>query len=118
MSGPLTDELVDFILEVCDSVEVVEMLLVLAGAPETTFTSEEMARRLATSIESARLRLEHLARSALVTSTDHRYRFAPATAKRARMVAELGAAYRTHRMRVIDVVFGGRDPAAEPQKSN
>ncbi len=118
MNAPFSDELVAFIQEVVDSVELVEVLLLLAAAPQTTFTVEDVARRLATSMDSVRLRLEYLSRIALVHASEGRHRFAPATAKRARLVADLGVAYRSHRVRVIDIIFGASEPPAGAQKSN
>ena len=108
MSDTLEPELVAFIDDVVDSVELIEVLALLAGDSSRWLDAADVTQSLKTSDRSAKQRLERLRTSGLAQAHGARYRFAPASDLASQRVAALLRAYRTHRLRVIDAVFNRR----------
>jgi hypothetical protein len=90
-----------------DSVEQLEILLLLLQRPERTWSAESVARELRVSSLSAGDRLEDLSRDALLARVkgSDEYRYAPASAELNEAVKGLATAYTERRVTVINLIF-------------
>ncbi|HEX7084236.1 MAG TPA: hypothetical protein VF186_09000 [Gaiellaceae bacterium] len=86
------------------SVEQLELLLLLRHDSARSWSPEEAARQLYTAPQSAELRLGELVRARLVERDGDRYRYA-ADAATDTVVGDLERVYRTHRSRIIAMIF-------------
>lgn len=99
-----------------DSVEQLEVLLLLRDEPARAWTPDEVASALRTSATSAVARLDDLARRGLARAEprSRSFRFAPADATLARQVDLVAAAYRDRRVTVIGFIYSRPlDPVRE-----
>jgi hypothetical protein len=105
----LSEVLQQFIVRHINSVDQLEMLLLMEKDPSREWSAEEIARVLFTEPQSISLRLDELAQAGLVaakpTSEGMRYRYAPNTPELERTVAELAAAYPSYRVAIINLIF-------------
>ncbi len=95
------------IAEHIDSVEQLEILLLLYQHPERSWSEESVARELRISPMSAGDRLKDMARAAIlskVQGTEGEYRYTP-DAQMGEAVAGLAAAYSERRVTVINLIF-------------
>lgn len=90
-----------------DSVEQLEILLLLLQHPERTWGAESVARELRISPLSAGDRLEDLTRDALLARVGggEEYRYAPGSAELDEAVRGLATAYTERRVTVINLIF-------------
>ena len=91
-----------------ESVEQLEILLLLCRDPERAWSAEAVARELRISALSAGERLEDLARDALVVRErdgDLDYRYGPRDADQDEAVRGLVSAYAERRVTVINLIF-------------
>jgi hypothetical protein len=93
------------ILEAIQSVEQLEILLLLAREPERSWQADDVARELRTSPRSGARWLAQLAKQKFLREKDGGFRFAPEDAGRVTQVEALAQAYVTHRVSVIDLIF-------------
>ncbi|WP_235216839.1 hypothetical protein [Archangium violaceum] len=96
------------IAEHIDSVEQLEILLLLQQHPERSWTAESVARELRISPLSAGDRLKDMARSAIlsrVQGSEVEFRYAPESPGMAEAVAGLATAYSERRVTVINLIF-------------
>jgi hypothetical protein len=105
---PIPEIIRRFIIEHINSVESLEILLLLSIGTVREYTAEEVSRTLCTSLESAAARLRELHRSKLLAKVEAanslKYRFDPA-APGAALVAELEKVYKTRRVSVISFIY-------------
>ncbi len=104
----ISDDARRLIADRISSAEMLEILLMLVGAPERAWTADEVSRQVFTVPAAAIASLEALVGQGLAASDgagNPTYRFAPATPQLARQVAALAAAYRESRVAVIQLVF-------------
>lgn len=112
MSGVLDPDVERFVRLHIDSVEQLEILVLLRLHRERAFTAAELAAEMRTSEGSARTRLEALAAHGLLvqaTSTGGAdgtsFQYAPTDAELDARVAAVATAYVTRRYAVIDAIF-------------
>lgn len=100
-----------FLRQYIDSVEQLEVLLLLRASGQE-WTAEGVTRELATSLDSATARLDSLARSRLLATSDsggqRLYRYDPA-AQLVAAVDELAEVYPKRRVAVITFIFSEPD---------
>ncbi len=104
----ISDEARRLIADRISSAEMLEILLMLAGAPGRGWAAEEVSRQVFTVPAAAIASLEGLVGEGLAASdgaANPTYRFAPANPELERQVAALAAAYRQSRVAVIQLVF-------------
>jgi hypothetical protein len=104
----LADNVREFIIEHIDSVEQVEILLLLRQKTGRTWTAESMARELRIAVSSAATRLADLKKLGLVLlveGTPGEYRYAPRTPALDETVRGLSEAYSERRVTVINLIF-------------
>jgi hypothetical protein len=91
-----------------DSIEKLEVLLLLRNRSERPWTATEVALELRITEASSSARLADLTASGLLVSdrgTPPAYRFSPASSEDVRSVLELAAAYSERRVSVITFIF-------------
>ena len=105
---PIPENVRRFIVDHINSVESLEILLLLFAAPANDLSPLEVSRALYTSLDSAaaRLRELHGAKLLLVTETSEapKYRFNSASPNSA-LIAELEKVYKTRRVSVISFIY-------------
>jgi hypothetical protein len=94
-----------FIASHIESVEQLEVLLLLRGAADKDWTADEVARALVTQVESAGDWLDKMARSGLLSADRGSYRFAPPTSEVDRTIDEVAESYSKYRVTVIALIF-------------
>jgi hypothetical protein len=105
MSDGIPPRVSQFILDHVDSIELLEVLLMLAGHPGAAFTTVEVSDHLRTVPSSAANRLTMLRDHKLVDQLPgDRYRLR-ADAELAKLVSEVAQAYRDWRVRVVTLIY-------------
>jgi hypothetical protein len=95
-----------FVREYIDSVDQLEILLLLRGGPEREWTAEEISRALSTSEASVVARLAYLQSVGLVEmKRPSHYRYAPKSQDVAQVMEEVSAAYAQYRVRIINLIY-------------
>ena len=93
-----------FIADHINSVEQLEVLLLLRRTPDRSLTPVEIAKSISTTPASIEVRLRDLVRSELVAAEGEGFRFAD-DARRREALAELADCYAKLRVRVITEIF-------------
>jgi hypothetical protein len=105
----LSEALQKFILQYINSVEQLEILLLLKQDPAKQYSSEDIARLLFTHKDSVEARLNHLTANGLAetvaASEPVLYRYAPRTAELDNAVKELARDYPAYRVSIINLIF-------------
>jgi hypothetical protein len=96
-----------FIVTHIDSIEKLEVLLLLRAQADREWNAREVSQELRIAEPSAAARLEDLAARRLVVQTGNSgaYRFGPASAEDAQDITELQATYSLRRVSVISFIF-------------
>jgi hypothetical protein len=97
-----------FLMTHVDSVEKLEVLLLLRARTERQWTASEVAQELRITDVSAAARLADLSSSRLLVSDGGQpevYRYSPANSDDVRSIAELAVAYSERRVSVITFIF-------------
>lgn len=102
MSHVLDSDVLEFIHDCVDSVELVEVLVLLAAGAKTV---SDVSQHLKTTEHSATMRLQHLCACGVAQVSDGLYRYAPESDALAARSQKFLRAYGTHRVRVIDAIF-------------
>jgi hypothetical protein len=107
-AGDLPEVVRRFIVDHVDSVEQLEILLLLHQHPGRTWDAEAVARELRISALSAGDRLEDMRRVGLLVRVEGRpggFRYAPETPGLEDAVSGLATAYAERRVTVINLIF-------------
>lgn len=106
MSGTAVPErILRFISEHVDSVEQLEVLLLLARTPGRPWTADAVSLELRTSPASAEQRLASLARTGMLVDEPPAYRFDESDVDRVGIVRELADIYAERRVTVIGLIY-------------
>lgn len=87
------------------SVEQLEILLLLRRNAEKDWSPEEVARELATSSDSAVVRLSDLREAGLVAAVGRQFRYEPSSNDLRQAVDDLADSYGRRRVTVIGLIF-------------
>jgi len=104
----LTQRVQGFLMAHIDSIEKLEVLLLLRARTEREWTASEVALELRITELSATGRMEDLTASGLLISDGgrpERFRYSPVSSEDVRSIAELAAAYAERRVSVITFIF-------------
>lgn len=104
----LPDEVKRFITHHIDSVEQVEILLLLYQQQERTWSAEAVARELRIAPLSAGDRLEGMLRIGLLTrqtTSPEEYRYAPRDSRLEEAVSGLAEGYTRRRVTIINLIY-------------
>jgi hypothetical protein len=97
-----------FVKENIDSVEQLEILLLLRSNPEKQWTPEDVSRVLSTSPQSAAARLAEFHSRGLLgltASQKRQYHYLPRSPELDKTIGELAEAFTRYRVRVINLIF-------------
>jgi AraC-like DNA-binding protein len=101
----LTDEVHRFLSVYIDSVEELEVLLLVRRSPERSWTAEEMARELYSHPTSIGRRFQRLLGSGLLRESQPGVmQYAPRSVELDRTVAQVAEAYRERRVAVVSLI--------------
>jgi hypothetical protein len=104
---PIPEAVDQFLAQYVNSIEYLEILLLLADDAERQFTAAEVAREVYAVPVSATRRLEKIVADKLAEVTEEsakRYRFAPVDQKTRSVVAQVAQTYRERRVAVITLI--------------
>jgi len=105
VTARIPEEVRHFLLQCIDSVEQLEVLLLLHRTPEQAWTPETVAQVLYSNADSIRRRLAGLHANGLLDSTaSSSYRYLPKTSALDATVKLLADTYRERRVAVITVI--------------
>jgi hypothetical protein len=105
MSEGLSQRVREFLLAYVDSIGLLEVLLMLAAAPQTGFTADQVSDHLRTSPMSAQERLRSLTDRKLADRLPNgSFRFGSG-AELAAVVREVSEAYRDRRVSVMTLIY-------------
>lgn len=93
------------IAERIESVQQLEILLLLRAAPGKAWTPRQVARALVTQVEPSEEWLAEMTRTQLLVSDGRVYRYAPATAELEASVDGLAKSYAKYRVAVVALIF-------------
>lgn len=106
------EPVLQFVSRHVESLEQLEILLLLHSAPNKIWTVSEIFQRIQSTQISVQHRLLQLQAAGLVASDANGFRFAPANEDLANCVAGLAENYRERRVRIIEAIYAPRkDPA-------
>jgi hypothetical protein len=115
-------EVVQLILADIDSIQELEVLLLLARSPSREWSARSVADELRTSDWSARLQLQKLETAGLATGRvegEHRLvRYEPRSAERAAAVRLLAQLYPLLWLRIHELIYSVRETAVQPLQSS
>ena len=106
--GELPYSLKKFIFECIDSVEQLEILLMLSADRTKAWSPESLNLELRSNVNSVKKRLSRLRALGLIKSKSNspeEYYFSPETPELEQSVAELSEVYATKKHRVLEMVF-------------
>jgi len=105
---PIPEKVRRFIVDHINSVETLEILLLLSTGTIREYTAEEVGRTLRTSLESAAAQLRALHRAKLLVTGENegsiKFRFDPASPE-AGVVIDLEKVYKLRRVSVISFIY-------------
>lgn len=106
-SDKLDSGLISFIKAHIDSVEQLEVLLLMRNDPAKAWSAQDVSRQLRSSAASASHRLEKLCALRLIIKVDQSdsYRYEPSSPELRDKVTALSEAYLVRRVTVIDLIF-------------
>jgi hypothetical protein len=106
VTSRLPEDVHRFILSTIESVEQLEVLLLMHGAPDTSWTPEAIAQQLYSTPSSIRVRLEALSRQELVApeGPQSSFRYQPPSAGVAATINRVAECYRERRVAVITLI--------------
>jgi hypothetical protein len=94
-----------FIATDIDSVEQLEVLLLLRAAPDKHWTAKEVARALVSREDSAAHWLARMTERGLLTQLDNRYRYAARKPEPGRTIDALAESFAKYRVTVVALIF-------------
>lgn len=106
----LPDDVRRFVAEHVDTVEQLEVLLLMHARPAEVWTRERLSDELRTSPMSAAMRLERLCATGLCEEAEGGIRLRPPDADVERAIRLLATAYRERRVSLITLIYT-RPPA-------
>lgn len=107
--GGVPEPIRRFLSSHVDSVEQLEVLLLLRSAPDREWSVDEVNRELGSSISSIRTRLAVLASKGFLTAREgdglQLYRYSPPSSAERGVIDELALAYKERRLAVINLIY-------------
>lgn len=104
----ISKEVRDFIISNIDSVEQIEVLLLMREQRDRQWTAATVSKDLRSAPESVAKRLSDLAAKKIlkqIEGGDGTYQYAPQSLQLEHCIDALADAYRTHRITIINLIF-------------
>jgi predicted transcriptional regulator len=112
MKDPISEKVRRFITLYVDSVELLDVLLLLHRFPERSFEVEQISQELRSSHSAIQKRLKDLyGRKVLQAQVDQQHRYAPKSEDIASAIDELAGHYQTYTNRIIELIFSKQSEA-------
>ena len=105
MADTIPDDVRRFVATHINSVEQLEVLLLLRAAPDKQWTAREVARALVSQVGSAADWLARMTARDLLTQVDNGYRYSPPTRDVARTIDALAESFAKYRVTVVGLIF-------------
>lgn len=103
---PITDELKKFVCECIDSIERLEVLILLQKDPSKSWTAESTNQELRSNIKWVQSHLEVLTKFKILKCEDKiNYIYAPSTPQLASLCERLTQLYKERRVMVINLIY-------------
>jgi hypothetical protein len=101
------DDVGKFIFSYIDSVEQLEVLLLLRACREQSFTAKNVSDAMRTSLDSASNRLTTLQRQGFLSSdpATEMFKYSPAATELDTLVGRLEEVYRVRKHKVLELIF-------------
>jgi DNA-binding IclR family transcriptional regulator len=109
--GGLPPQVVRFVRRHVTSAGQLDVLLLLRGSPERSWTASAVAQEVYGDMAAVAPLLDTLCAQGLLVTTPDGYRYRPKTRALAKSVEELADAYTRMRHRVIRAIYEAPDPA-------
>lgn len=104
--NPSIEELKLFIFENIDSIERLEVLILLQKSPEQAWTAESVNQELRSNIKWVQSHLEVLTRLKILTCDDKiNYQYSPVTPELNSLCMSLAQLYKEKRVMVINLIY-------------
>ncbi len=94
-----------FIIECIDSIEQLEILLLLKSTPDKRWNFKMISDELRSSPDSIKGRLAALEKSRVVQKVDGMYHYSPATIELKKAVDDLNEVYRYKKQKIFELIF-------------
>jgi hypothetical protein len=104
-TGEITEDVRQFVAEHVDSLEQLEVLLLLQRHAVRAWSADDVSRELRSSYESSGRRLAALAAGGLLQESDGAYRYAPRSSELDAAARALERAYVVRRLAVTELIF-------------
>lgn len=103
----ISGEVKEFIAKYIDSVESLEVLLLLLSRPEKSWSPEEITQQIRSSRASIDGRLAHLKRHGFLKRDDSpsQYRYQPASTELDEQLRKLAEAYKEFRVGIVELIY-------------
>lgn len=98
-------EVKDFVFQYIDSVEQLEILLLLGASPDKIWTADEVHNTLRSNKASVEKRLNLLATQKLIDKHEHGFQFKPDGSEKNEVIYQLASVYKVHRYRIYELIF-------------
>ncbi|WP_413290572.1 hypothetical protein [Bdellovibrio sp. HCB337] len=98
-------EVKDFVFQYIDSVEQLEILLLLNAEPHKVWTVGEVHQTLRSNMSSVEKRLNLLAAQKLIDKKEGGFQFKPEGSEKNEIIRQLSGAYKVHRHRIFEMIF-------------
>lgn len=109
MSGDIPDTVKRFIFDCIDSVELLDVLLLMFSHPNKPWNAETLSRELRTNIKSIETRLSYLKSIGLIARSaegvEHEYVYTPHTKDLASVIEQLFNVNSIKRHQVLQLIF-------------
>ena len=109
----ISAKLKQFIFEFVDSVELIEVLLLMRNQPDVWFNAAQISAELRSSPTSIAKRLSRLAHIDLLAYQDDQFRFSPHTNELKDIVSELANEYLLRRHSIFELIFSSSKNARQ-----
>lgn len=101
----IPSEVKDFIFQYIDSVEQLEILLLLSADPEKYWTPMELHTTLRSNLNSVEKRLAILLWYKFIDKKDDSYSFKPEDSNINKTIIDLTMLYKIHRYKILELIF-------------
>lgn len=109
----ISAKLKQFIFEFVDSVELIEVLLLIRNHADTWFSAAQISAELRSNPTSISKRLSRLANIDLLEQNGDQFKFAPQSKELKEIVNELANEYLLRRHRIFELIFSSSKNARQ-----
>ena len=109
MDNDIPAEVVRFIAEQIQSLEQLEVLLLVSALPDRHWTPDGVFQVVQTNRDVVQQRLDEFVKRGLMSKSEEGYRYAPKSEALARQIATTSQIYKLRRHKLIEIIYSPRD---------